>query len=105
MRAIVLVVAVLLASAILTCPPLAHAQTMQFTLQPPHQPIQIFGNAWKIFGDGEIDQTSAARLVEVIKKNNIPPNSTIYLNSPGGSLFGGMELGRAIRKHGLFSEV
>lgn len=78
---------------------------MQFTLQPPHQPIQIFGNAWRIFADGEIDQTSAGRLVEVIKKNNIPPNSTIYLNSHGGSLFGGMELGRAIRMHGLFTGV
>lgn len=78
---------------------------MQFTLQPPHQPIQIFGNAWKIFADGGIDQTSAARLIEVIRNNNIPPNSTVYLNSPGGSIFGGIALGEAIRKHGLFTGV
>jgi hypothetical protein len=78
---------------------------MQFTLQPPHQPQGIFGNAWRIFADGVIDESSPARLAEAIENNKIPPNSTVYFNSPGGSLFGGMELGKLVRKRGLFTDV
>jgi hypothetical protein len=106
MRAVLLIFAVVICSlTTLICPPVARAQTMQFTLQPPHQPIQMFGNAWTIFADGAIDQTSAMRLIEVIKKNSIPRNSMIYLNSPGGDLAGGMGLGRTIREYGLFTQV
>jgi hypothetical protein len=87
------------------CPIAAQAEAMQFVLEAPHQPIQIFGNAWTIFADGDIDNTSAARLTELIDKNHVPPNSMIYFTAPGGSLFGGMELGQVVRKAGLFSAV
>jgi hypothetical protein len=87
------------------CSGTALAEPMQFVLQPPHQPEQVFGNAWGIFADGDIEGTSAAGLTKVMEENRIPPNSTVYFNSPGGSLFGGMELGLLIRKYGLFTEV
>ena len=91
--------------ALLLCSISAQAEPMQFTLEAPHQPPEIFGNAWTIFADGTIDGASAARLAEAIEKNHIPPNSMIYFNSPGGSLFGGMELGKLVRKRGLFTDV
>jgi hypothetical protein len=87
------------------CTIAARAEPMQFVLEAPHQPIQIFGNAWTIFADGDIDNTSAASLTELIEKNHIPFNSMIYFNSSGGSLFGGMGLGQVVRKNGLFTGV
>ena len=106
MRVLTTSVAVLMGLLSLSLwPGAAHAEPMQFVLEAPHHPIQIFGNAWTIFADGEIDNTSAALLTKTIEENHIPPNSMIYFNSPGGNLFGGMELGRIVRKRGLFTEV
>jgi len=78
---------------------------VKFAFVPPAQPREVFGNAWIIYGDGEIDFDAGKRLQELVKQNNIPNSSMLYLNSPGGSLSGGMALGRAIRSAGLFTYI
>ena len=72
---------------------------------PPRQPSVFHGNAWSIYLDGIIDQTTANKVEQLIISQNIPHLSTIFFNSPGGSLYGGMELGRIIRKYRLVTSV
>lgn len=81
------------------------SETLTFSLIPPKQPIVIFGDAWEIYAEGFIDAQAANRLESLIEKHNISPYSVLYLNSLGGSLGGGIELGRIIRKHGLSTSV
>jgi hypothetical protein len=83
----------------------ANARSMEFKLIPPNQPIELFGNAWQIFAEGELDSKSAEKLQKLIEINKIPDRSRIYLNSLGGSLSGGIELGKVIRKNGLYTNV
>lgn len=78
---------------------------MDFFLEPPLEPRFIFGNAWRVFADGEIDSNSATVLQDLVANTPIPWNSSIYLNSQGGSLLGGMALGRVIRAAGLLTYV
>lgn len=80
-------------------------EKMRFTGKPPSTPIEVFGNAWAIYADGVIDADAGARLKEFIQDKNIPRKSMLILNSPGGNLIGGMELGRAIRDAGLITDV
>lgn len=103
MRCRVLLVCLFLSAGALLNP--AQAQQLQFVLQRPHEPRIIFGNAWTIYADGPIDGEAAARLDRLVKEHSIPEKSTIHLNSPGGNLFGGMALGRSIRKAGLLAYV
>ena len=86
-------------------PEAVNAKPMEFKLIPPNQPVELFGNAWQIFADGELDSKSAEKLQKLIDKNKIPDRSRIYLSSLGGSLVGGIELGKVIRKNGLFTNV
>jgi hypothetical protein len=81
------------------------SETMQFNGQPPSTPIEVFGNAWTIFADGVIDAEAGARLRTFIQERHIPRKSMLYLNSPGGNLIGGMELGRVIRDAELITDV
>jgi len=78
---------------------------MKFSFIPPNKPAVIFGNAWTIYADGEIEPNSAAVLERLLIEKEIAPNSSMHLNSPGGSLAGGIALGRVIRKHGLLTYV
>jgi hypothetical protein len=71
----------------------------QSNLQP------IIANAWALYLDGEIDFKAAERLESYLIQNDVPPNSWAILNSPGGSLYGGIEIGNVIRKHELFTDV
>jgi len=65
----------------------------------------ITGDAWALYLDGPIDSGAAKRLEDFIVSNNVPRESWAILNSPGGSLFGGMELGRVIRKYDLRTDI
>ena len=84
---------------------LASAQQMRFELLPPAEPVEVLGNAWHIYADGEIDSNAAGRLNRLIQDNKIPPRSTLSINSRGGTLLGGMALGRVIRENGLNTDV
>lgn len=80
---------------------------MQFEAYPPDWFLQnMMGNhVWKIFATGEIDANAAKRLSALVDSKQIPEGSMLYLNSLGGSLLGGLALGRAIRAHGLNTAV
>lgn len=85
--------------------PTARAEQIQFYAYTPPTPIEIFGNAWSIFADGVIDEDAGARLKKLIEDDHIPAKSMLALNSPGGSLIGGMKLGKIIREAGLATYV
>ena len=90
-------------------PTAARCQTnvLQFTAYPKDALYQNLMNdfAWKIFATGEIDPDAAARLEALIQNKRIPQGSILYLSSPGGSLAGGITLGRIIRKYGLNTSI
>lgn len=65
----------------------------------------LVGNAWAIYLNGKIDLKAGVRLEEYVEQKDVPNNSFVFLNSPGGSLFGGMELGTVIRKHRFRTDV
>jgi hypothetical protein len=86
----------------------AFSQTpIQFTAFPPDRLMNALmgANAWRIYASGTIDDDADKRLEDVIRKNNIPYSSEIYLHSNGGSLSGGMKLGKMIRKYLLQSNI
>ncbi|ULK98320.1 hypothetical protein [Bradyrhizobium sp. I71] len=72
---------------------------------PPELPIEIAGNQWFVFLDGDIDPDAPQRFERYVTQNRIPDRSVVYLNSPGGSLVAGIELGRLIRKHGFSTDI
>jgi hypothetical protein len=75
---------------------------MSITGMPPDPKYSpMSGTAWDIFLDGSITDKTAAQLDRYLSSNNVPGESVLVLNSPGGSLIGGMELGRVIRKYRL----
>jgi hypothetical protein len=80
-------------------------QQMQFRALPPLQPAEVFGNAWTIYADGNIDADAGPRLEQLIRDNGIPPKSLLYLNSPGGNLMGGITLGRVMRNALMLASV
>ena len=86
---------------------IAQAQVIRFEAYPPHPFYEtLMGeHAWQIFASGEIDASAGERLKSLITAKNIPLASRLYLNSPGGNLIGGIELGRTIRKHLLQTQV
>ena len=72
---------------------------------PPLPSVLGPAEAWDIFADGLIDEGASARLAKFLDDNSVPGDSTLYLNSNGGSLVEGMKLGRTIREHGLFTRI
>jgi hypothetical protein len=74
-------------------------------LPPPKELQAIIGSAWFLYLDGEIEVDAGKRLQAFIQANDIPPTSLVVLNSAGGSLVGGIELGRVIRQHNLSTDV
>src|SRR5690606_21975352 len=58
-----------------------------------------------IFASGEIGPHDGERLAEFVRAKDVIFGSEIYLHSPGGSLAGGINLGKAIREAGLNTTV
>jgi hypothetical protein len=95
--------------AIFACVPVAFAETsklMTISYEKPKNGYEkILGSAWTIFLEGEIDGAAADRFAAFVTKNEVPVRSHVVLNSPGGNLYAGMELGRIIRKYDLTTDV
>jgi hypothetical protein len=93
-------------AAVASCS-IAIAQTMQFVARPPYELLRAMmgDERWEIYASGEIDADAGKRLDALMKENIIVDGSVLYLDSPGGNLIGGMELGRTIRKHHLTTDI
>ncbi len=73
---------------------------------PADPAMQSMGtNEWALYLSGDIDAKAGERLEDYILHNKVPARSWAILNSPGGSVVGGMELGRVIRKYQLRTDV
>lgn len=57
----------------------------------------------RVLAEGRIERDSGKRLQEFInrKKSELPPVTVLVFDSPGGSVFGAMELGTVIRQNRL----
>lgn len=77
-----------------------------FVAVPPKPGMEKFlGTAWTIYATGDIDREAGARLAALLKAKSIPEGSYLYLHSPGGSIIGGLAIGRIARKHDLVTYV
>ena len=56
-----------------------------------------------VYLDGRIDADAPRRLSEALE--GVDGKIAVWLNSPGGNLFAGMELGRIIRAHGASTHI
>lgn len=85
----------------------SQSDVMRFDAYPPDSRIEKFMGyyGWTIYASGEIDADAGKRLAALIAEKHIPGASLLYLNSPGGSLLGGMALGQVIRKSFLYTYV
>ena len=63
------------------------------------------GWSWDIFATGAVDLKAGENLELLLAEQRIPDGSQLHIHSPGGSLIGGMNLGRVIRAHGLITHV
>jgi hypothetical protein len=62
-----------------------------------------FGGPALVYLDGQIDPGAPDRLAKALE--GIEGRIAIWLNSPGGNLFAGMQLGRLIREHGAWTYI
>ena len=85
----------------------AYSQEKSMTIEgyPPDLPVEIAGSAWFLFLDGRIDADTPQRFERYLDQKNVPPRSHVIINSPGGNLFAGMELGRLFRKNQLSIDI
>lgn len=101
----------LMAAIVVLCPALQvtanddQSPPLNLLAIPPLKPATLFSTAWTIYASGIIDQGAPLRLASLVAADGIPNGSTIFLNSPGGNLLSGIELGRLIRQHDFRTEV
>lgn len=78
----------------------AQAGVMSVQADKPDWFKVLNGNAsWNIVLDGEIDSGAAARVAEALRSTG-SDRADVYINSPGGNLLVGMQIGRLIRQAG-----
>jgi hypothetical protein len=79
---------------------------MDFEAVPPDMATFLRGgSSWDIFATGEFDLKAGDTLERLLADKRIPDGSELHIRSAGGSLIGGMNLGRVIRAHGLIAHV
>jgi ATP-dependent protease ClpP protease subunit len=69
----------------------------------PRSESGAFRDTALVYLDGRIDAGAPDRLAEAL--SGVDGRIAIWLNSPGGNLFAGMQLGRVIRKHGASTHI
>lgn len=75
----------------------ARAEALSIRIFPPDVYKTISGDRkWDVILDGEIDSGAPGRLAVALKKIG-GDGADVYINSPGGSLAAGMEIGRILR--------
>ena len=61
-------------------------------------------SSWNIVLDGVIDSGAPARVAEALKMAS-SDGADVYINSPGGNLLAGMQIGRLIRRAGANTHI
>ena len=69
----------------------------------PRSESGVFRDTTLVYVDGRIDAGAPDRLSKALA--GIGGKIAVWLNSPGGNLFAGMQLGRIIRKHGASTHI
>jgi hypothetical protein len=69
----------------------------------PRSASGAFPETTLVYLDGEIDPSVPARLAEALDR--VDGTIAVWMNSPGGNLYAGMQLGRLIRKHGAWTHI
>ena len=89
-----------------TAPPTAstaeRAVPMTVTVLPRSKSNAV-RDATLVYLDGRIDADAPGRLSEALE--GVEGKIAVWLNSPGGNLFAGMQLGRIIRTHGASTHI
>lgn len=80
------------------------AEAMTIYVAPRTQIDNITQSPTSVYLDGDIDSASPALLSKTLASLR-PQSVTIFLNSPGGNLLAGMELGRLLRKYGATTNI
>jgi hypothetical protein len=69
----------------------------------PRSESGVFRDTAVVYLDGAIDDGAPDRLSNAL--DGIDRKIAVWLNSPGGNLFAGMQLGRIMRKHGASTHI
>jgi hypothetical protein len=80
----------------------AYSEPMAFQLQTTEP---LCPECTIVFAVGTVEPTSASELRAFLEQHSVPAGSLIDLSSPGGSLAGGVDLGRTIRSAGLRTSI
>jgi hypothetical protein len=83
--------------------PTAEPEPIMAVTVVPRSESGAFRDTTLVYLDGRIDAGAPARLAEALE--GVDGRIAIWLNSPGGNLFAGMQLGRVIRKHGASTHI
>ncbi len=90
---------------VLSMPTAVFASSMSVRAEPPVFVKLLNQNtAWNIFLEGEIDSGAPARVAEALKKAG-SDGADVYINSPGGNLLAGIQIGQLIRKAGANTRI
>jgi hypothetical protein len=83
--------------------PVAGGEASMTVTVVPRSSSGVFSDTTLVYLDGRIDADAPDRLAKALDR--VTGKVAIWLNSPGGNLFAGMQLGRVIRKHGASTHI
>ncbi len=79
---------------------------MQFIYSEPQTEFEkMIGGCRHINAFGTIQRGDADRLVDIIRKCEVPPQTNVYINSTGGDLEEGLKIGCVIRAYNLETSI
>ena len=85
-----------------TAPASEREATLTVTVVPRSE-SGVFRDTALVYLDGRIDGDAPDRLSRALEQ--IKGKTAVWLNSPGGNLFAGMQMGRIIRQHGASTYI
>jgi hypothetical protein len=89
------------------CAPPGNAMSsLQLELvRPPSRLYEMIGGYWAINISGEIPADADKRFIQFVESSGAPDRIEVYLDSPGGSVVGGIALGRELRARRMNTSV
>ena len=83
--------------------PIAERKMPMTVTVVPRAKSGVFRDTTRVYLDGPIDAGAPDRLTKAL--DGVNGKIAVWLNSPGGNLFAGMQLGRIIRTHGASTHI